>query len=614
MNDDTPRYIWLGLGLLVVVVAALYARALGFGMTASYDDPNYLLFRPEVQNWWGVSWRQRLLTPKTGYPTVIPTFIYYHLRMVSSSMPSYFQSLHALNLGLHLSNIVIVFLLLRRWSSSHVAFIATALWALHPLNVEVTVWLTNLKTVLWGTCMLGGLLLWSIRLARSQREGSTWRFDAGIGLLFVIGVGCRPEMILLPLVLAVVSMYQRRSWRIPRDHFPLLGMLGGLSAAYLPLAVSGQESLVENVGAGSSHVWTKYYRFTCALELAARHYVVPISLDPEYYITYPGSWLETIPGLVIVLGLGCLMLGLALRRQIELLFPLIMGALFYGPYSQLKQLPRLTSDSYFYLPILMVTYFLVLAGYRYLQSTFDQGPRHQWALRVGAGVALVASLLFAGLTHQQVGRWRNVLALWGPVWQENSTVWRPYFHVARGLTKMGEWSQAREVLERGLPIFRKSRRYPHLLPEVYDHLGETQRAIDFAYEILQRHESPKPSHYVTYLELMAEHDISLNVEDDEVVTHTRRALEYFMTNRYWAYRPDKSVDVVAYASKYELTAPVADTLSREFQREQPHCLAWRLVGELPDETRRSLDVPPRPERCQTQQGPRDEEANGEHNP
>ena len=98
---ETKTAWWLA--AILLASAALYARTLGYGYLPGFDDELYLINRPEVVDWWGASWRQRLLTPETGYSVAVPTAIY---AAVKSLFPEAFpQVLHGVNLLFHLLNI-----------------------------------------------------------------------------------------------------------------------------------------------------------------------------------------------------------------------------------------------------------------------------------------------------------------------------------------------------------------------------------------------------------------------------------------------------------------------------------------------------------------------------
>jgi hypothetical protein len=592
LNDDRLRF-WLPLIGLSIAVAALYARSIEFGMLENYDDGLYLTLRSEVRHWWSVSWRQRLLTPETGYPTPIPTFVYYHVRILFGS--SYLSVLHGLNVGIHLLNVVLLALLVRRWSGPTMALTVAALWGLHPIDVEVVAWLTSMKTALWGTTAFGSLLLWDWRCR--DLEGPAARIaDVGTSLLFLFGLGCRPEAIILPLALWAISIH-RHGFGWP-DRFDGLvwGFMIAVATIYLPLATQGQAQVVEQVQRESGPVWRRYYRAMRALEMAVRHFVAPFDLDPEYYIAMPGSWLESLPGLAIALGLIALMVGLTLRCAYDLLLPLLLTALFYGPYSQLKPIPRLTADSYLYVPGALATYVVVVGIARTIEARYDTSEHRRRIEHVGMAIVLIATLLFSGLTHRQIGRWRNALTLWGPMLEEHTTVWKPYQQVAHGFKRLGEWEMAASVLDRGLPVFRTARRYPSFMPLVYEHLGQTERAIALAHEIVRRHRTPLPAHYVAYLELLARHNVPLR-DDPDVRNSTEKALETYMSARYWARETSPTSEVVAYAERHDLLEPVIDRLRRTFDEPRPPCMTWRAADALSSSVRSELSIPTRPERC-----------------
>src|SRR6056297_2945290 len=104
LQDRSGNRRWPSLGLiaLLIAAAALYSQTLSFGLLDPFDDGLYVLNRPEVRDWWTSTWKSRILTPETGYPVPVPTFLYAHVRMAApESFPSI---LHGLNVAVHLIN------------------------------------------------------------------------------------------------------------------------------------------------------------------------------------------------------------------------------------------------------------------------------------------------------------------------------------------------------------------------------------------------------------------------------------------------------------------------------------------------------------------------------
>ncbi len=111
---------------------------------------------------------------------------------------------HAINLLLHLVNVLLVFALARRllrdfWRP----ILVTALWAVHPVLTESVTNIVGRADLLAGMSTIGGLLLY---LKSTEAHG--WRRFAclaGLGLLTFIGVFSKESAV---VVIAVIALYE----------------------------------------------------------------------------------------------------------------------------------------------------------------------------------------------------------------------------------------------------------------------------------------------------------------------------------------------------------------------------------------------------------------------
>ncbi|MEZ4460513.1 MAG: hypothetical protein R3E66_12470 [bacterium] len=121
-------------GILGVVLMALYAPTLGYTTIPTWDDTNFVVFRPGFLDWWGSSWHDRLVNPNIGYPIPIPTALYAMLRGFLGP-DGYYGVLHGIHVVIHLLNACLVGLLARRWMANcktWAAISVTAAWAISP--------------------------------------------------------------------------------------------------------------------------------------------------------------------------------------------------------------------------------------------------------------------------------------------------------------------------------------------------------------------------------------------------------------------------------------------------------------------------------------------------
>jgi tetratricopeptide (TPR) repeat protein len=372
---------------------AVFARALGYGFVL-WDDPQYIRDNPLVQP--HVPWPpDGFLTPTLGYPIPVTMALYRLTAMLFGLAPAAF---HAMNLLLHATNAALLFLLLRRTATLPVAWLGTALWALHPLVVEPVTWCTGTKDLLYA---LGFLLTLHAGLARG-------RVPPWLLLVALAAMLAKPTAIVLPacLLWTVVALDGKPGLR--RPGLPLALLVSGALAlavfgAGLVLARHAGTDGYTTVDDSPSGLRERIAALLQALDLQMRHVFLPRDLLPQYFRVTdlrPGDapfW----RGMVWLTGLGALAWRVLRAEDRRLRWWLGLALLTYAPVSMLLPIRRFTCDSYAYVPL------ACLAG---LAATALEPHLGKRPLQGLAGL-LVAALLSLTLLQQPL--WRDSLTLWG---------------------------------------------------------------------------------------------------------------------------------------------------------------------------------------------------------
>lgn len=167
MSSTTEKFlkpIWPGAALLVAVVLLAYLPALRAGFI--WDDEDYVTRNPVIRTADGLEriWFEPSSLPQY-YPLVHTTYwIEYHLWELDPF------GYHLVNIVLHALGCVLLFAVLRSLEIP-LAFLAAALFALHPVHVESVAWITERKNVLAGLFYFLALLAW-LRWRPLDRDGS----------------------------------------------------------------------------------------------------------------------------------------------------------------------------------------------------------------------------------------------------------------------------------------------------------------------------------------------------------------------------------------------------------------------------------------------------------
>jgi len=209
---------WLD-GLLLLLLAFLaFAPALGNGWI--WDDDDYIHQNPLLRSEAGLEqiWLEPSQSPQ-WYPMVFTTF-WVEYQLWGDSPLGY----HLVNILLHGLGAVLAWRLLRRLRVPG-AWLAAALWAVHPVMVESVAWATERKNVLSGVFYLGAALAFLAWVERVREGRRGWGVLAGSVLLFAGALLAKTVTASLPAALLLVLWWRRERWWDRRILLPLLVMV-----------------------------------------------------------------------------------------------------------------------------------------------------------------------------------------------------------------------------------------------------------------------------------------------------------------------------------------------------------------------------------------------------
>ncbi|MBI5434017.1 MAG: hypothetical protein HZA52_14390 [Planctomycetes bacterium] len=186
--------------LLALAVALAYAALWRNGFVA-YDDPDYVYENARVLGGLtpdNVKWAFTHAHASNWHPL---TWIGHMLAVDAFGLEP--RGHHAVNLALHVANAWLVFAFLVRVGASHrAAWLATAVFALHPLRVESVAWVSELKDVLGAAFALLALHAW---MNWVERRGVA-RYLLALAA-FACGLLAKPTAITLPCALLVLDVW-----------------------------------------------------------------------------------------------------------------------------------------------------------------------------------------------------------------------------------------------------------------------------------------------------------------------------------------------------------------------------------------------------------------------
>jgi hypothetical protein len=185
--------------LLLIVTASLYSRVANFPFLPN-DDLLYV-GDPHIQaglNW--TTFKFAFTAIDVGYPTPL-TFLSHALDFEIYGPNA--GAHHLTSVLLHTLNVVILFLLLLQATGAMGrSLLVTALFALHPLNVESVAWVAERKNVLSTLFFLIALGAYGWY----AQKPSVKRYLT-VAILFVLGLASKPMVITLPFVLLLLDFW-----------------------------------------------------------------------------------------------------------------------------------------------------------------------------------------------------------------------------------------------------------------------------------------------------------------------------------------------------------------------------------------------------------------------
>lgn len=407
---------------------------------------------------------------------------------------------HLVNLGLHVLSALLLFALVWRTlrgvggaaaefapAAPALAFVAAALWLVHPLQIDAVTYTIQRTELLMGLCLLATLYA-AVRALDAPRP---WPWQLASAGACALGMLSKEAMGVAPLV---VALYDRAfvfpSWRAAWSRRrALYAGLAGTLVILAGIVASGPRD--ETVGFDLGVPWWRYLETQGGMIL---HYLrlvfwpEPLCLDYGRRLAQGAG--EILPGAIVV---GALFLATlwAQRARPGLGF---LGAWFFlilAPSSSV--LPIVTevgAERRMHLPLAAVVVLVVLGLHRLARRLLPRSEHGAQALGALAGLALVVPLGVLTIRRNQV--YRSELALW-----EDTVAQRPENpgarnNLGRALARLGRFDEAVQQFSSALAL-------PDCPPDALLNLGNVltdlgrldQAAAHFQQVLLRLPGSPK---------------------------------------------------------------------------------------------------------------------------
>ncbi len=457
-------YRWIAASPLTPPAIALGAALLAFsGITRcgfiGLDDDLYVYENMVVSQgltWQGIRWAFTAFFASTWQPLV---WLSYMTDVTLSGLDP--AALHRTNLLLHLVNIVLVYTCLRRLTGrTRPAFLATLLFAVHPVHVESVAWIAGRKDLLSTPFWWLAILAYTAYV----RTPSRGRYAMVIAAM-LLGLMAKPMLMTLPAVLLLLDIWPLRrvslsrpdGWKpVLREKWPLL------LAALLSLAVTIH---VQSAGGSILDVetislWGRASNAAVSIWRYAGKLLWPFRLAILY--PHPGAWSATATLAALAALAGVLAAAWRWRdRQPGLLVALAAFLVTLVPVLGLVQFGwHAMADRFLYIPATALYATAALA----IDAAWRAAPRWRPPLAVaitGVTLALIAR------THDQTTRWRDSLSLFSHAVAVTEDNWMMHNGVGAALSRDGRNDEA-------APHFEASIRLKPDRPKAHFNLGHVR--------------------------------------------------------------------------------------------------------------------------------------------
>ena len=407
---------------------------------------------------------------------------------------------HALNLGLHAINTLLVYFLVIGFFSSAsrmTAGMAAAIFAVHPVHVESVAWIAGITDPLVSLFILSGFLLHrrSKQLQSTQtqpKQLSSLLPAIGAPLCYALALLSKETAVLFPLILIIYdALFQRTSLKTPTviwRYAPYAVLL----VLYVILRghALGADELTNN------SLWSRmdFHQWPRLLEFAAHYIQLLIFPSPlEYYYTIPntGSLALIVGGMIILGALYYLFRALKSGQQQEyklfllslawivvFLLPALPIALFNEPVFAIRIL---------YLPSVGFTLFMAWL----IHHAQNLSSRFTVAVKAITSIMLLS---FGMITVVETEDWANDTVFYIQAMKTSPDSFKPIAGLAAAKARENNIDYAIDLYLRAAELApRESDKldYQENAASLYGQSGNTQKSEELYQDIL--HHDPKRS-------------------------------------------------------------------------------------------------------------------------
>ena len=418
---------------------------------------------------------------------------------------------HLTSIGLYALTCVLVAALALELLPARAAFVAAALFAVHPVHVEAVANVVGQSELLAGCAAVAAIVIY----LRGRRDGRPLRAGAvaSIGVLFLIACLCKEHAVLLPLLVAMLELFGvRRSGNATptlrdraRATAPLIATMAAIGISYVVVrtivlgGLLGERHLVPVDGI--RRVWVMLVVAPHWLRLLTWPAHLSAEYSPQAIVIPDGPGLAILPGLAIFAAVTAAFVALGSGTEATRLFRataragLAWLAITLLPVSNLFSV-MLVAERTLFLPSVGVIV-IVGAAVAAIESRVASTPQVRTTRLAVA--AVITTLLALGtarsVTRQRV--WRDDATLFAQTVRDVPASYRAEFFYGQMLFEEGQLAEGERRLRLAIALnptpsdasplnylatrYRDARMCPQALPLYERAIANDDRRPDVRY-------------------------------------------------------------------------------------------------------------------------------------
>ncbi|MGA2091994.1 MAG: tetratricopeptide repeat protein [Sedimentisphaerales bacterium] len=422
-------------GALAIIITCFVAYVPAMKSGFIWDDDFYVTSNPLMTSADGLYHIWFSKNPKMQYfPLIYTTFRFEH-KLWGFNPAGY----HTVNIIIHIINALLLWMILRRLSIPG-AWFASAVFALHPVQVESVAWVTELKNLMMLFFSLLSVLCWIEFALGNKPARKAILFYVGSLLLYVLALFSKTTACTLPAALVLILWLKRSPLTLKRwlQILPFVVIGVGIGLIVMNLESQNMQPILEKMGIGSAGklliagraLWFYLWKIFWPANLTFSYPFWQIDPSSLRQYLWPAAYALLLLCLWFrrkKLGRGALTAALFFAAT---LFPMLS---FFALYTFVY---TFVADHYQYAACIgPIT--LVSAGGALVFQRLNKNQKPVLILVAGAIL-----LTLGTLTWRQSRIYTNLETLWRDTLNKNPDSWLAHGQIAQIYYKQGKFNEA----------------------------------------------------------------------------------------------------------------------------------------------------------------------------